>query len=589
MPSAASGIRLRLAFFLFFFFSRFFFYFFSRFFLFLLFWLLFLLVSRRVRVCLRIQMRSHAWRIQNVNADKKMQPCCECQCPAYRIPDPNQLLCATCGHNYYQHHQIQPDDNARQAPLSAEQQAVVDFVAHGVGNAIVSAYAGSGKSKTLQHCIITAASRLAAGENVLAIAFNSRTRASLTVGTENYPNIHVHTFHSLSLKLMRDSMGQIVYEKTKLESAISRSRNLTPDQKFALARVIALVYNTCRNDYVAMCAEYELDICEADLPAVVAEVPHVLERMERILNDSGQFDFDELLFMTSKIVINAKYNYIFVDECQDVNAIQLHLITQLLHANGRLIVVGDENQSIYGFRGAIPNVLQLISNQFACHRFNLSICFRCPQSIVAYAQRTINANPPMQISPTAVMGQIARVGYDIATKYIAAGHYVLCRQNSHLIVLAMQLFQEGRPVVVVGEESLSRTLDALLSAPNALEKIEQYRRFNLAEAAPRRQYTRIRFVTEISTVGTRLVMTLGLNNARNFVKTVIRSERPPQTDTLIQMMTIHKSKGEQSLNVWVLETPPIEDVDGWKAVEERNLLYVACTRAKQTLIYVATE
>jgi DNA helicase-2/ATP-dependent DNA helicase PcrA len=503
---------------------------------------------------------------------------------------PNQLVCASCGHNYFQHLQLPSAGDDQHVPLSAEQQAVVDFVLRGAGNALVSAYAGSGKSKTLRQCILAAASRLGADENVLAVAFNARTRESLAVGTSNYQNIHVHTFHSLSLKLLREDMGgRLEYEKTKLESAISRSNRLTPDQQFALAKIIGLAYNTCRVDYAAMCAEYELDICDTDLEVVLAEVPIVLARMERILADSGKFEFDELLFMTSKINLATKYQYIFVDECQDVNAIQLQLITQLLDPAGRLIVVGDEFQSIYGFRGAIPNVLQTISTQFACHRFNLSICFRCPQSVVAYAQNIIVANPPMQISPTATMGQIARVVYSIAAAYMAPGHYVLCRQNSPLIILAMQLFQQKRPVIVVGEESLSRTLHALLSVTNALEGIEKYRRVNLADAATRRQYTRMRFVTEIATVGTRLITTLGLDGARNFVKDVIRSERPPHSNTCIQLMTIHKSKGEQCSNVWILETPPVDNIDGWKADEERNLLYVACTRSKQTLIYVTSE
>jgi superfamily I DNA/RNA helicase len=81
------------------------------------------------------------------------------------------------------------------------------------------------------------------------------------------------------------------------------------------------------------------------------------------------------------------YNYIFVDEAQDTNDIQLEILSRLCAPRCRIVAVGDPHQAIYGFRGANADSMTRITERFSCKTFPLSVSYRCPKAVVKEAQR----------------------------------------------------------------------------------------------------------------------------------------------------------------------------------------------------------
>ena len=96
-------------------------------------------------------------------------------------------------------------------------------------------------------------------------------------------------------------------------------------------------------------------------------------------------NFDDLLYLAVKDGISLpKFDFIFVDEAQDTNAIQRALLRKIMKKTSRVVVVGDPAQAIYGFRGADSESMNLIAEEFDCKRLPLSISCRCA-GVLAHA------------------------------------------------------------------------------------------------------------------------------------------------------------------------------------------------------------
>jgi len=106
-------------------------------------------------------------------------------------------------------------------------------------------------------------------------------------------------------------------------------------------------------------------------------------------------DFDDMLYLPLlKNVICDRKNYVFVDEAQDLNAVQRTLLRRMLTtvpgAPSRLIAVGDPNQAIYGFRGADSDSMEQLQRDFNATVLPLSVSFRCSKAVVAEVKRALS-------------------------------------------------------------------------------------------------------------------------------------------------------------------------------------------------------
>ena len=287
--------------------------------------------------------------------------------------------------------------NYNLSELNPEQ---LQAVKHTEGGVLVSAGAGSGKTRVLTHRIAHIInSGLAKKDQILAVTFTNkaakemRERIGKMIG--EVPPIGC-TFHSLCVRILRRHIDLVGY--TKNFSIYDEQ-----DKKNTIKKIIKSMNLDADKDIVKSCLQsisnaksFGLDI-QKDSELVVK----VASEYEKILKANNALDFDDLLIVAHDLLRDHEearnyyknlYKYVLVDEFQDTNAIQLNLLKLLVGEHGNIFCVGDEDQSIYGWRGADSDNLNKICKWFGCTHYKLEQNYRSRQEILDAANRIIEHN-----------------------------------------------------------------------------------------------------------------------------------------------------------------------------------------------------
>eukprot|EP00966_Prymnesium_polylepis_P026297 606671-Prymnesium_polylepis.1 len=132
----------------------------------------------------------------------------------------------------------------------------------------------------------------------------------------------------------------------------------------------------------------------------------LLEKGSALAEQTGAFDFDDMCYLPVRWGLPfPQYDFVFVDEAQDVDTVQRAIIRRVLRPGGRLAAVGDPGQAIYGFRGAGTDSLQLLDKAFDAVELPLTVSFRCSRSVVLAARPFM---PRIEAAPTAPEGSVSR-------------------------------------------------------------------------------------------------------------------------------------------------------------------------------------
>jgi len=279
------------------------------------------------------------------------------------------------------------------------------------GPLLILAGAGSGKTKVLTTRIAyLIEEKNISPYNILAITFTNKaakemqSRIIKMVG-EYAKNMQVSTFHSFGLRILRENYDKLGYDRNfvimdsddslTVVKKILKELNLDPKQYNPNA--IRNRISSCKNEIMSP-KDYE-KLASSEFEKVVLEV---YEKYEHKLKTNNSVDFDDLLILPIKLFrqneeILDKYQehfkYILVDEYQDTNEAQ-YILTKLLAAKYRnLCVVGDENQSIYSFRGAnYRNILNFEKDYKEAKVIKLEQNYRSYETILDAANSVIKNN-----------------------------------------------------------------------------------------------------------------------------------------------------------------------------------------------------
>lgn len=292
---------------------------------------------------------------------------------------------------------------------SPQQKVIFDELAKGLEfcdmpfhNIIVDAKAGSGKTTTIVEGMRYIPRDGLLPPKVVFLAFNKSIAD--TLARKCPPGVVCSTFHSLGFRALKSS--GIVPVKVKVDSNKARKLvwNAINDRNDPDTR------NICR--LVSMSKTVAVPVHEIDFEEVCYYHDMVLDRPERgynivrsvveaTLQDTETIDFDDMLYMPVMYEISFDhYNYVFVDEAQDTNNIQLEILSRLCAPRHRLVAVGDPHQAIYGFRGANADSMTRIAERFQCKTYPLSVSYRCPKAVVREAQRYLEPTKHMPDKPT---------------------------------------------------------------------------------------------------------------------------------------------------------------------------------------------
>lgn len=289
---------------------------------------------------------------------------------------------------------------------------------------------------------------------------------------------------------------------------------------------------------------------------------------------SGLIDFNDQLYMPALFGGSfPRFPTVLVDEAQDLNPIN-HFMLEKLCKVSRLCVVGDPNQSIYAFRGAVQGGMASLRKEFNMTECALTVSFRCPRRIVEYAQRRV---PDFRWnmdggSVTTFNGE----GHNF--RDIPDTATIISRNNAPLFGLALNLLAHRRSVSVAGTDigpklvSTMRKLGELdLSQGAVLAAIQQW----LDQKAARGSTT----ASDMAAC-----MKVFALSGNNLAQAVAMAEHVFAQKGSIRLLTGHKAKG--------LEFPIVYHLDPWLIGEheqDQNLWYVITTRSQDQLIELNTS
>lgn len=263
--------------------------------------------------------------------------------------------------------------------LNSQQRKAVEYIN---GPSLVIAGAGSGKTRVLTYKI---AYLLQNGYNpwqIMALTFTNKAAREMKericnlVGEEYAQRLNMGTFHSLFLKILRREAEKIgfrsnftIYDETDARSLIkSVVKDLDLDDKTYKPATILSRISRAKNNLVwpedYQKSEYYKTRDEND---GLEQIGNIYRSYQLRLQQSNALDFDDILLYTYKLfaenpivcdTYGQRYQFILVDEFQDTNDVQQRILQMLVSRHAHICVVGDDAQSIYGFRGAnINNIL----------------------------------------------------------------------------------------------------------------------------------------------------------------------------------------------------------------------------------------
>ncbi|MBR2967891.1 MAG: UvrD-helicase domain-containing protein [Clostridia bacterium] len=278
------------------------------------------------------------------------------------------------------------------------------------GAILVTAGAGSGKTRLLTHRIAyLITEKNVSPYNILAITFTNKAAKEMADRlfdmTADSQYVWVSTFHSMCAKMLRRYAQNIGYtqsfsiyaeaEKEKIIATIVAEHNTEEDDDL---KKTAIIHISNAKNLGLTPSEYLRDYAQV---SDIEKICEIYDEYQKTLKNNNAMDFDDLLIKTKELLVTCdearehysnKFKYIHVDEFQDTNTIQYELIKLLAAKHRNVCAVGDEDQCIYGWRGAnIENIQNYIAD-FNCKVYKLEQNYRSTKKILDLANMLIANN-----------------------------------------------------------------------------------------------------------------------------------------------------------------------------------------------------
>jgi DNA helicase-2/ATP-dependent DNA helicase PcrA len=286
------------------------------------------------------------------------------------------------------------------------------------GNCVVLAGPGSGKTKTLTIKLARMlVEDVAAPRGIACITYNSECASELArrldkLGIQESRDVFIGTIHSFCLKHLVVPYGRLAGLDLPMGLKVA-----TPDeQERVFAEAVAELYGPNRDpSYLRTDVDrYRRTYLDRDHPEWLGtdeETARLIEIYERRLREASAIDFDDMMLLGLRLIegyewvracLRAKFPIIAVDEYQDLGLALHRMVLSLVYDGGiRLFAVGDADQSIYGFAGAMPKLLKELSEMDGIEKVPLRFNYRSGQEIVEASEAALGE----------VRGYKAQAGY----------------------------------------------------------------------------------------------------------------------------------------------------------------------------------
>ena len=473
-------------------------------------------------------------------------------------------------------------------------------------NVCVNAVAGSGKTTT----IVEGAKRLHASNpnaKILFLAFNKSIANELS---ERIGNIATcSTLHAHGFSLLRKAYGNLKLDTYKWlnwldENLLVISNSLTPDSEskelsrfkyacrdlFDLCRINLVESND--NDTIESIANHHNITCLGDEQEVVAKM---LSNAYDI--SKGIIDYVDMLVLPIKkcasLFASNAYDYVFIDECQDLSKAQRELMLASVKKGGHFCAVGDPKQAINGFAGASCDSFSLLASIDNTIELPLSVNYRCGYKILELAKEIV---PNIEPHDGAISGSVS---YTRTFDDLQSGDMIVCRKSAICVRLALKMIANGISAKVKGVD-ISKSLLSLVEKQRTNDMTKLITKINKElETQLEKQVAKcggnvdkakhslgyLGFEEKVNCILALCDYCSSVEELKNALENLFSDYKDNNS---VMLSTIHKSKGLESDRVWIIlpDKLPLKwkDQQDWELEQEYNLKYVAITRAKKELI-----
>jgi len=493
---------------------------------------------------------------------------------------------------------------------SIYQQDIFDFVKYGYGNGVINAKAGSGKSTTA----VQALDFIKPEKKVLFLAFNNSIVEDLQLKIKRN-NTDVKTLHSLGYSILNYNYRELnlTVDEYKYKKILNFKLQESDDlvllkqkeikkYKTNILKLIDLgrfylVKNESELENVALKHNVILIKNEVDVSL------EIIREAKTLFKETKTIDFGDMLYLPNVLPVRTlKYDFIFVDEAQDLSQAQMQLFLKCFKQGGRFICIGDEKQCINAFVGSdiesftnlkkLPNVTEL----------PLSICYRCPSSILDLAKKFVPDIEPRENAP------VGSIKYNATIDDIGGDDMVICRNTLPLVKLYIMLLNKGIKAYVKGKDVGDKLINLVENNENEelnlnldnegvfselyselLSYIEQTKR--LLDIQETDVYETQEFNNLLDSIECLEMLSQDIQTKQQLLDKLNLIFKDNENNGVC-LSTIHKAKGLESDNVFILNKnllPSRYVKQDWELEQEKNLEYVALTRSKKTLGFIYSK
>jgi superfamily I DNA/RNA helicase len=494
--------------------------------------------------------------------------------------------------------------------LTIQQQAAVAAIRGTSSHLALVARAGCGKTSTILLMVDEIRAAFPRAE-VAVVAFNKAIANEVKEklekrGHRDFRLTQAGTLHSLGFSLIKFGLNRNVdLDDKKVKNIIKRINDPFAD---FYANVIETLVRKAKSEgfgffndkqigdahaWYMMADHYDINGFEN-----TSDMDQCVEYAQRVyrasLQETGTIDFDDMILfpLVHNIQVRFPKDFVFVDEAQDMSRARQALVYKFIKPRtGRMIIVGDDRQAIYGFSGADSDALNNMRDRLNATVIPLSVTFRCPVSVVKKAQMLV---PDIEWAPGAKEGRV-----DVITEPptdIGPGTAVLCRNTAPLIENVYSLIRRGIAAKVEGRDIGEGLLQLIRRWKTNdidvyLSKLDDYEQRETQKAAAKSNDAKVQQIEDkcatVKCIANQCI--LEGNPTVSAMVTAVENLFGDDVTGCVVFATYHRSKGREWPRVILIQhdrfCPSPFAKQEWQLQQEDNLAYVAFTRAEEELLF----
>lgn len=492
-------------------------------------------------------------------------------------------------------------------------------------NIALRARAGTGKTTSIRMGIYEYTRKFPTHE-IAAYAYNASIAKEIGEklkedGHTDWRRVQSATLHSAGLSLIRSVFKDVKVEENKVHFIIDSRTHKNGgnervyDEYFSqIKQLVGLaklhgfgffsdVPVSSVDAWFELADRFDVDGLEDqyDMERVVEAAQSVYKQS---LEDTKTIDFDDMILFPLIKNIRCKWgkDLVFIDEAQDLSRARQALARKMLKPNGRMVIVGDDRQAIYGFSGADSEAMDNMIKSMGAIVLPLSVTWRCPVSVVELAQKYV---PDLEAAPGKEAGVVRTLTLrdekqkilPETMKEFKQEDVILCRNTAPLISLAYTLIRSRIPCKVEGRQigtGLAKLAKRwkVTDIDGFLHKLDEYQDREVQKYQAKANETKIAEIQDRCDTMREICNAVIADGktAMSDVLAFIENLFADNVSNVLTLATYHRSKGREWDRVFLLEhaqrCPSKWARQGWQMLQETNLAYVAFTRAMKELIFL---